>query len=285
MRPTPAESSITTPGPKRRSSSQIALIPRSTTEEKKVILIVLLTAHKSRTVQVQDEAHLQVREAETFCAGLGQAAQGRGATLTETKSAAGTILQRLYRTSAHSRLHSGDQSINTINTLPAAIEVLIHKITGMVPNPYPMGAIPMAVDRKQKKIIPHHKINGHIKLLKHLPQLSPHTRVCGMRRGFDKTNSTLRLTLKTKTITYQRKTIPLPTKTTLEHSFTTMHKNKITSNPKLSNTQNHNTHKMIEIITTSKHKHTCKSIHNPNPYPNIANIIHYKEMVPDMTDS
>ena len=117
---------------------------------------------------------------------------------------------------------------HSINT---TIQALTYKIKGK--SPKPLVATFMAVDRKQKTIITYHKINGYTKLLKYLPQLSPHTRVCGMRRGFNKTNNTssikTRLTLKTQKLAYQgesNKDIPTPTKITLKHPVTTMHKNK-----------------------------------------------------------
>ena len=56
-------------------------------------------------------------------------------------------------TCALSRLHPGDLRIPS-NRIPSTIQALIHKITGMASNPYPMVAISMAVDRKQKKINP-----------------------------------------------------------------------------------------------------------------------------------
>jgi hypothetical protein len=66
----------------------------------------------------------------------------------------------------------------------------IINITGKSPDPYPLNAFLMAVDRKLKKTIPYQKNKKHIRLLKHLPQQSPHTRVCGMRKVINKTNNT-----------------------------------------------------------------------------------------------
>ena len=111
-------------------------------------------------------------------------------------------------------------------------QIPLASTSGKHPNPHPMGAPPMAVDRKLKKIIPYQKIIGYITLLKNPPQLSPHTRVCGMIRDFNKINNilsikaTIRDTSKNHTLINQQKSNKVTsnlTKTTREHTPITIH--------------------------------------------------------------
>ena len=126
------------------------------------------------------------------------------------------------------------------STLTTSFTPCTPNTTGKSSKLYQHVALIHAVDRKPN---PLQQKNKKIKQPQHSPLQSPYTRVYGMR-GIPDTSL-------------------------------------ITSNLKLSNIQNHNTYKMIKInttsnkstLTTSKHKHTYKSIHNPNPYPNVASII------------
>ena len=95
----------------------------------------------------------------------------------------------------------------------------------------------MAVDRKLKIITPYPKTKRYIRLLKPLPQLSPHTRVCGMSRDLNKNKSIKKLKWKfltDKNSTYQgesNKVIPTSIMTKIDHATTKIHKNITTHKP------------------------------------------------------
>ena len=173
-------------------------------------------------------------------------------------------------------------------------QIPLASTSGKHPNPHPMGAPPMAVDRKLKKIIPYQKIIGYITLLKNPPQLSPHTRVCGMIRDFNKINNilsikaTIRDTSKNHTLINQQKSNKVTsnlTKTTREHTPITIHtyknKNNTLDIKDILPTKNQT---LSPLKTKSKtypkpYNHTHKL--NPQTYETKNNCINQTNIKPD----
>ena len=141
----------------------------------------------------------------------------------------------------------------------------------------------MTVDRQFKNNTPYPKTKRYTRLLKYLPQQSPHTRVCGMRKDFNKNKSILnektkirlRKTPKTKALTYQRKNnITIPTVTAIKHSLNTLHQNKDkTTNKSLNDTQKHTLLTLNPLRTKTKtypkphiNTHKLRRLLNPHTY-------------------
>ena len=126
-----------------------------------------------------------------------------------------------------------------------------HKLKGKFPNSYQNVAFIVKVYRKLCIItLPQQKTNKS----EHLPLQSPHTRVCGRRRVYDKTNKKTKL--ETNPITYKLIHIKDLTKThTIESKLASPH-------PSIKKHHKNNTilgrvtikNQMTNILTSMKHK-------------------------------